>query len=550
MPAPTPTSSAHEDRDRQVPGERRAARRRCRPARSTCRTSVAGTAHRSAGPGRDAERQADEDHREQHVEGGVTAAERARRRTGRCRSPCRRPANAARMPSTRPADQRGLADVRPAVDELAQHARLVGAPALTAPAADLLDAEEDHEGGGQPGEREEVERERGRIEVSARRCAGTAEDSPSVRPASSRAAATGVMPYVVARVSWLAVSSRPLGSRLGTDGVLGRQPGHRDRLDQEGGDRGPADDQRAAVVDEQRDHRDRGEQHEPRAGRRRPSCTGGRTGRRTRRRSGRASAPAAAGRRSRHRTRRPWRSGSLTWRRRRSTWRAGRASRRARRRRARARAAGTAGCAGSSGVRRSRRGQRRAAAAPLGVGHRPGRAVGRPRCHGSVWRWLHLRVDPAAGNGPLRAESPGPGGGEYSTADGAAAVQPAQGRGHPGMGQPLVPHCSPTSDHASPGPDPERTRTSAPNGTSRRRTARIARRKVGTWPIVRSVAESMLWTPLRDAPQVCCASQQTLGNAKTFRISRRSGYRARVHAEHNQDLMAQTGDQRIGTPAA
>src|SRR5512132_4360588 len=41
-------------------------------------------------------------------------------------------------------------------------------------------------------------------------------DNPVVRPARIRAAATGVRPYVVASVSWLAVSSRARGSRLGT----------------------------------------------------------------------------------------------------------------------------------------------------------------------------------------------------------------------------------------------------------------------------------------------------------------------------------------------
>src|SRR6266540_1498518 len=45
-------------------------------------------------------------------------------------------------------------------------------------------------------------------------------DNPVVSPARISAAATGVRPYVVARVSWLAVSRRARGNRLGTAASL------------------------------------------------------------------------------------------------------------------------------------------------------------------------------------------------------------------------------------------------------------------------------------------------------------------------------------------
>ena len=63
-------------------------------------------------------------------------------------------------------------------------------------------------------------------------------------------------------------------------GLLGRDPDHRDRLDEEGGDRGPADDQRRRC---RRAARPAGSRRRARtaAGRRRPWCSGGRTGRRS-----------------------------------------------------------------------------------------------------------------------------------------------------------------------------------------------------------------------------------------------------------------------------
>ena len=75
----------------------------------------------------------------------------------------------------------------------------------------------------------------------------------SARPANS-AAATGAVPYVVKRLSWLAASSRSRGTRLGTVASLAGIQNRLADLDEERRDEEPP--QRA-------DQRDRQEQREP-----------------------------------------------------------------------------------------------------------------------------------------------------------------------------------------------------------------------------------------------------------------------------------------------
>ena len=165
------------------------------------------------------------------------------------------------------------------------------------------------------------------------------------------------MPYVVISVSWLDDLQPGPRDQVRDRGLLGRDPDQRDRLDEEGGDRRPADDQRA-VVAEQRDQRDRGEEHEPQQvaddhGVAAVEPVGHHAGDRAE--DQRRQQPDGDRRR---RTPAPLAALPVTCcdgedRR----WPAGRASRRTRRRRARATAGGTAGCAGRTAAPRSRTGR-------------------------------------------------------------------------------------------------------------------------------------------------------------------------------------------------
>ncbi len=120
------------------------------------------------------------------VEGGVTGAERVGEELGRADHDAAA-GERAEDAQHQAADERGLADVLPALGELPEHA-LLGALRLGALGlADLLDPERHHERGGQPGEGVEPERELGRLgpvgQVAADRAAHAAGPArPARRP--------------------------------------------------------------------------------------------------------------------------------------------------------------------------------------------------------------------------------------------------------------------------------------------------------------------------------------------------------------------------------
>ena len=164
MPAPAPTSSAPSDRHGQVAGERRAA--------STERAGQHDGHAEPAAPGQrpddhraepDAERQADEDARRRACRTRRRRRRASWRRTWRVPTTMPPPANAPKMPSTRPR----TSGVWPTYAQPSTNSRNMLCSARSALAgaapADLLDAEEHHQRGGQPGERDEVERELGRL---------------------------------------------------------------------------------------------------------------------------------------------------------------------------------------------------------------------------------------------------------------------------------------------------------------------------------------------------------------------------------------------------
>ena len=347
-------------------------------------------------PGRDADGQADEDHREQDVEGRLAAAERAGRRTGRCRRPCRRRRTrpGCRAPGRGPA---GSCRRRPS-RRRTRGARPAGASRRSLRPLISLMPKKTTNAVASRVKREEVERERGRVEEALPGRRVTTPDSPVVRPASSSAAATGVMPYVVARVSWLAVSSRPRGSRFGTAASLAGSQTMVTASTRKVAIAVQAMTCGAAVGDQ------RGQPGSRRtgrtgSGRRRPSCS---------RRSNRSASTPAIGPSSSAGSSRtaitppnatPFAVAPLTCvggedRR----WRAGRASHRARRRRARSRAGGTAGSAGCRAARPGPTGRRWAAAArsvsDIGPARRRGRR--RPQTSRSGDRSDDLRRRPAA----------------------------------------------------------------------------------------------------------------------------------------------------------
>ena len=191
--------------------------------------------------GRDADRETDEDHREQDVERRLAAAERPGVELGAAddhaaagergedaeHQAAHRAASCRRTPSrrrTRAARRAGVCDrsLRPLISLM---------PKKTT------------RGRGEPGEREEVQRERGRVEEAL---AGALVDpGQPLGEAGEQQRGRDRGDAVRRGEGELVGRLEPApGQQVGHRRVLGRQPGHRDRLDQEGGDRGPGDDLR------------------------------------------------------------------------------------------------------------------------------------------------------------------------------------------------------------------------------------------------------------------------------------------------------------------
>ena len=243
MPAPTPTQ---QRADRRAI-DRCQAKARTAPSAAASMIDRPNQRRRDSAPtmrraGHDADAETEEEHGEEDVERGVAAAERLGVEL-RGADDHAAAGERAEDAEHQAADQRGPADVRPALDELPEQPGLALAGGR-APAADLLDAEEHDERGGEEGQRVEVQRESVGVEPG---CAGRRRGSLDEPAGRGRRApgrpAIGVRPYVVARVSWLAVSSRARGSRLGTAASLAGVQTIVVGLDDERGDGGPADDE-------------------------------------------------------------------------------------------------------------------------------------------------------------------------------------------------------------------------------------------------------------------------------------------------------------------